>query len=77
MLDFFFTSQRWTGGTVLVTEWRTKYKRSMNAEDNKLRARAVDSLLNFETVKYFGAERFELQQYKDIMVRYQVRAFFI
>jgi ATP-binding cassette, subfamily B (MDR/TAP), member 6 len=44
----------------------------MNQEDNKLRARAVDSLLNFETVKYYGAEKYEVDQYKDIMIRYQV-----
>jgi ABC-type transport system involved in Fe-S cluster assembly fused permease/ATPase subunit len=44
----------------------------MNLEDNKLRGRAVDSLLNFETVKYYGAEQYEVEQYKDIMIRYQV-----
>jgi ABC-type transport system involved in Fe-S cluster assembly fused permease/ATPase subunit len=60
------------GGTIAVTEWRTKYKRQMNLEDNKLRGRAVDSLLNFETVKYYGAEQYEVEQYKDIMIRYQV-----
>nr|CAG4645401.1 EOG090X02PU [Lynceus sp. MCZ IZ 141354] len=57
--------------TVLVTEWRTKYKRKMNEQDNKLRARAVDSLLNFETVKYYGAEKYEVQQYQDVMLKYQ------
>lgn len=36
--------------TVLITEWRTKYRREMNEEDNKAKSRAVDSLLNFETV---------------------------
>lgn len=59
-------------GTIAVTEWRTKYKRLMNQEDNKLRARAVDSLLNFETVKYYGAERYEVEQYKEVMLNYQV-----
>lgn len=44
----------------------------MNQEDNKLRARAVDSLLNFETVKYYGAERYEVEQYKEVMLNYQV-----
>lgn len=61
-----------TAGTIAVTEWRTKYKRQMNQEDNKLRGRAVDSLLNFETVKYYGAEKYEVDQYKDIMIKYQV-----
>lgn len=37
--------------TVLITEWRTKYRREMNNEDNKAKSRAVDSLLNFETVE--------------------------
>lgn len=36
--------------TILITEWRTKYRREMNEEDNKAKSRAVDSLLNFETV---------------------------
>ena len=61
------------GGTILVTEWRTKYKRQMNLEDNKLKGRAVDSLLNFETVKYYGAEKYEVEQYKNIMIRYQIQ----
>lgn len=36
--------------TIVVTEWRTKFRRDMNAQENATRARAVDSLLNFETV---------------------------
>lgn len=40
--------------TVLITEWRTKYRREMNEEDNKAKSRAVDSLLNFETVRRFS-----------------------
>lgn len=44
----------------------------MNQEDNKLRARAVDSLLNFETVKYYGAEKYEVDQYQEVMIKYQV-----
>jgi len=59
-------------GTIGVTEWRTKYKRQMNLEDNKLRGRAVDSLLNFETVKYYGAESYEVDQYKEVMISYQL-----
>lgn len=38
------------GCTILITEWRTKYRREMNEEDNRAKSRAVDSLLNFETV---------------------------
>ena len=44
----------------------------MNQEDNKLKARSVDSLLNFETVKYYGAEKYEVDQYSNVMVKYQV-----
>ena len=44
----------------------------LGQEDNKLRGKAVDSLLNFETVKYYGAEKYEVDQYKEIMIRYQV-----
>lgn len=44
----------------------------MNQEDNKLKARAVDSLLNFETVKYYGAEKYEVEMYRDVMINYQV-----
>lgn len=38
-------------GTFVVTEWRTKFRREMNLLDNEMNARAVDSLLNFETVR--------------------------
>lgn len=44
----------------------------MNLEDNQLKGRAVDSLLNFETVKYYGAENYEVEQYKEVMLNYQV-----
>ena len=67
----------WLAGTIGVTEWRTKYKRQMNLEDNKLRGRAVDSLLNFETVKYYGAESYEVDQYKEVMISYQVIYLFL
>ena len=40
--------------TVLITEWRTKYRREMNEKDNAAKAKAVDSLLNFETVSSVG-----------------------
>eukprot|EP00730_Choanoeca_flexa_P007080 TRINITY_DN12277_c0_g2_i1.p1 TRINITY_DN12277_c0_g2~~TRINITY_DN12277_c0_g2_i1.p1 ORF type:complete len:794 (+),score=176.63 TRINITY_DN12277_c0_g2_i1:176-2383(+) len=56
--------------TIRVTEWRTKFRRSMNTEDNKLRQMAVDSLLNFETVKYYNGEAFELMRYDDKIKTY-------
>jgi ATP-binding cassette subfamily B protein len=49
--------------TRIVTEWRSKLQREMNEVDNQAIARAVDSLLNYETVKYFGAEEREARRY--------------
>ena len=49
--------------TVVVTEWRTKFRRAMNAADSSAHSRAIDSLLNYETVKYFNNERFEANRY--------------
>ncbi|KAI8137554.1 hypothetical protein BJV82DRAFT_634815 [Fennellomyces sp. T-0311] len=57
--------------TISMTEWRTKYRRRMIELDNSARTKAVDSLLNFETVKYYGAEDFEINRYKDAIVEYQ------
>ncbi|KAI8364572.1 hypothetical protein BD560DRAFT_402776 [Blakeslea trispora] len=57
--------------TVAVTEWRTKYRRRMIELDNYARTKAVDSLLNFETVKYYNAENFEINRYKDAILEYQ------
>ena len=58
--------------TILVTEWRTKYRRTMNLADNEQRTKGVDSLLNFETVKYYGAEQYEVERYKTAILDYQV-----
>ena len=49
--------------TVVVTEWRTHFRREMNTLDSKANQRAVDSLINFETVKYFGNEQYESARY--------------
>jgi ATP-binding cassette subfamily B protein len=51
--------------TRMVTDWRSQIQRDMNDVDNKAIGRAVDSLLNYETVKYFGAEDREAQRYED------------
>ena len=58
------------GLTWSVTEWRVKIRRQMNEADNDASARAVDSLINFETVKSFAAERRESQAYDGAMTRY-------
>ncbi|TDM06785.1 MAG: metal ABC transporter permease [Ideonella sp. MAG2] len=49
--------------TVTVTEWRTQFRRRMNELDSKAHSRAIDALLNYETVKYFNNESFEAQRY--------------
>ncbi|KOB75386.1 ATP-binding cassette transporter subfamily B [Operophtera brumata] len=46
----------------IMTEWRTKFQRRMNLADNDQKARSVDSLLNYETVKYYGAESYEVKE---------------
>ncbi|KAF9577433.1 ATP-binding cassette sub- B member 6, mitochondrial, partial [Lunasporangiospora selenospora] len=57
--------------TVVVTEWRTRFRRAMISFDNDARAKAVDSLLNFETVKYYTAEHFEQERYREAIEKYQ------
>uniref|UniRef100_A0A668A841 ATP binding cassette subfamily B member 6 (LAN blood group) n=1 Tax=Myripristis murdjan TaxID=586833 RepID=A0A668A841_9TELE len=57
--------------TVLITEWRTKYRREMNNQDNNAKSRAVDSLLNFETVKYYSAEDYEVCCFEEAILKYQ------
>ncbi|MGB1581529.1 MAG: ABCB family ABC transporter ATP-binding protein/permease, partial [Nevskiales bacterium] len=49
--------------SVITTEWRTKYVRQANERDSRANTRAIDSLLNYETVKYFGNEGWEARQY--------------
>ncbi|CAH0585678.1 unnamed protein product [Chrysodeixis includens] len=61
--------------TIAVTEWRTKFQRRMNLADNEQKARSVDSLLNYETVKYYGAEAYEVVSYKGAIVNYQKEEF--
>ncbi len=56
--------------TFRVTEWRVKIRREMNEQDTDANQKAVDSLLNFETVKYFGAEEREANRYDGAMERY-------
>ena len=60
--------------TLSVTEWRIKFRRRMNEADEKAATRAVDSLLNFETVKYFSAEEIEAKRYSEALSRYEKAA---
>jgi ATP-binding cassette subfamily B protein len=57
--------------TIVVTEWRTHFRRTMNELDSKANTRAIDSLLNYETVKYFGNEAFETRRYDETLQRYE------
>ena len=57
--------------TFVISEWRTKHRRQMNEMDSKANTRAIDSLLNYETVKYFGNERFEAERYDENLQRYE------
>lgn len=56
--------------TIVVTEWRTNFRRQMNDLDSKANQRAVDSLINFETVKYFGNEQYEAIRYDENLKKY-------
>src|SRR5574340_385487 len=60
--------------TLFVTEWRMVVRRSMNDLDSKANSRAIDSLLNYETVKYFGNEQYEARRYDENMQRWEVVA---
>ncbi len=60
--------------TFAVTEWRVKLRREMNDQDTDANQKAIDSLLNFETVKYFGAESREAQRYDAAMAGYEEAA---
>lgn len=59
------------GYTYLATEWRTAIRRKMNDSDTEANTKAIDSLLNYETVKYFGAEAREAARYDRSMDRYE------
>lgn len=60
--------------TFAITEWRTRFHREMNALDTDANSKAIDSLLNFETVKYFGNEDFEAKRFDGSMKRYETAA---
>jgi ABC-type transport system involved in Fe-S cluster assembly fused permease/ATPase subunit len=60
--------------TIRVTEWRIRFRREMNKADEIAASRAVDSLLNYETVKYFNAEEVEATRYDAAMERYETMA---
>ena len=60
--------------TLFITEWRMVFRRVMNDMDSKANTRAIDSLINYETVKYFGNEQFEAQRYDEHMSHWEKSA---
>jgi ATP-binding cassette subfamily B protein len=60
--------------TVSVTEWRTHFRRTMNELDSKANTKAIDSLINYETVKYFGNETYEAKRYDEGLQKYEQAA---
>ncbi|KAI7741451.1 hypothetical protein M8C21_027150 [Ambrosia artemisiifolia] len=57
--------------TLAVTQWRTKFRTDMNKADNDASTRAIDSLINYETVKYFNNEQYEAEEYDKYLKRYE------
>ncbi|KAF9585944.1 Iron-sulfur clusters transporter atm1, mitochondrial [Lunasporangiospora selenospora] len=65
------TMTAYTWFTVQTTAWRTQFRKQANAADNQAATVAVESLINFESVKYFNNEKFELNQYDDALAKYE------
>jgi ATP-binding cassette subfamily B protein len=60
--------------TLIITEWRMVFRRAMNDMDSKANTRAIDSLINYETVKYFGNEQFEANRFDEHMEKWESSA---
>ena len=65
------TLAAYIGFTVTITDWRTQFVRRANTLDSEAYGRAIDSLLNYETVKYFGNERFEATRYDKSLIEWE------
>lgn len=65
------TMTAYTAFTIVTTSWRTKFRKQMNAADNKGATVAVDSLINYEAVKYFNNEKFEVGRYDSALKGYE------
>lgn len=64
----------YTWYSIKATNWRIEYRRDMNKNDTEANSKAIDSLLNFETVKYFGNEDLEARRFDESMARYETAA---
>ena len=73
-LATFVTVAGYIAYTFFVSEWRIQFRRAMNETDNKANTKAVDSLLNYETVKYFGNEAHEARRYDAALASYEQAA---
>ncbi|KAF1979719.1 iron-sulfur clusters transporter atm1, mitochondrial precursor [Bimuria novae-zelandiae CBS 107.79] len=65
------TMVAYTAFTILTTSWRTKFRKQANAADNKAATVAVDSLINYEAVKYFNNEKYEVMKYDKALQNYE------
>jgi len=65
------TLAAYLGFTITITEWRTQFVRRANTLDSEAYGRAIDSLLNYETVKYFGNEKFEADRYDKRLIEWE------
>ena len=70
----FVTVASYIAYTFIITEWRIKFRRRMNETDSQANTRAIDSLLNYETVKYFGNEEHEAEHFDRSLARYEKAA---
>ncbi len=70
----FFNVIFYIGFTLMVTEWRMHYRHEMNALDSDANGRAMDSLMNYETVKYFNNDDHEIKRYRDTMGHWEEAA---
>nr|CAG4643794.1 EOG090X02PU [Lepidurus arcticus] len=61
----------YTAYTLAVTQWRTRFRIDMNKAENEAGNKAIDSLINYETVKYFNTEKYEAEQYSKVLQRYE------
>jgi ABC-type transport system involved in Fe-S cluster assembly fused permease/ATPase subunit len=61
----------YSAATIIITQWRKKFREATNKHDNDFHDKAQDSILNFETVKYFTAEQFEVERFKTSVVKFQ------